>query len=70
MLGCMKKIKEIQLKNIKKEKGGTKKFTLFLSEAEDGPWIEILSDEFPEPETEGCSLSHTIDLEYLCSIYF
>ena len=61
----MKKIKEIQLKNIKKEKGGTKKFKLFVSDDEDGPWIEIFSDEFSEPESEGCASSHTIDLEYL-----
>ena len=63
-LGCMKNIKEIRLKNIKRKKGGTKKFTIFLSETNEGPWKEILNDEFPEPEAEGCAASHVIDLEY------
>ena len=59
----MKKVKEIRLKNIKKEKGGTNKFTIYLSDELDGSWKEVLTDEFSEQKTEGCTETHTIDLE-------
>ena len=59
----MKKVKEIILKNIKKEKGGTKKFTIFLNDDLDGSWKEVLTDEFNEQKSDGCTETHTIDLE-------
>ena len=64
-LGCMKKVKEIRLKNIKKEKGGTKTFTIYLSDSIEGPWRQILTDEFSEKTTNGCAASQTVDLEYV-----
>jgi hypothetical protein len=64
-LGCTKKIKGIQMKNIKKEQGGTKNFTVFLSESSDGPWIPVLTKDFPEQETFGCAPMQTFDLGYV-----
>ena len=61
----MKKVKEIRLKNIKKEKGGTKTFTIYLSDSIEGPWRKILTDKFSEKTTNGCAASQTIDLEYV-----
>ena len=54
-MGCVKKPKGFQMKNIKKEKGGTKRFTLFLSHFPEGPWEQILTDEFKEQDNFGCS---------------
>ena len=67
-LGCMKKVKGLQMKNIKKEHGGTKTFTIFLSEYQDGPWESILTTEFPEQETVGCAVIQNFDLEYVLFI--
>ena len=67
-LGCMKKVKEIRLKNIKKEKGGTKTFTIYLSDSIEGPWRQIWTDEFSEKTTYGCAARQTIDLEYVLFI--
>ena len=61
--GCMKNIKGLKLKNIKKEKGGTKNFTVFLSNSKDGPWKPVLSEQFPELEDYGCAPMKTFDLE-------
>ena len=51
------------MKNIKKEQGGTKKFTIFLSESGNGPWEQILTTDFPEQEFFGCALMHNFYLE-------
>ena len=51
------------MKNIKKEQGGTKNFTIFLSESPDGPWEPVLTTDFPEQETFGCALMQHFDLE-------
>ena len=61
-MGCRKKVKGLQMKNIKKKQGGTKKFTISLSDALDGPWNLVLTDEFPEQETYGCAPMQTFDL--------
>ena len=54
-LGCVKKPKGFQMKNIKKEIGGTKSFSIFLSHFSEGPWVPILKDEFKEEESSGCA---------------
>ena len=58
-MGCLKKIRGLQMKNINKKQGGTKQFTIFLSEFPDGPWESILSDKFPEETLEGCGSMQT-----------
>lgn len=62
-LGCTKKIKGLQMKNIKKEDGGTKNFTIFLSESAEGPWKPILTVDFPEQDAYGCAALETFDLK-------
>ena len=62
-LGCTKKVKELQMKNIKKEQGGTKKFVASISESPDGPWEPILTAELTQPEREGCAPMQTFVLE-------
>ena len=57
-MGCMKRVKGLQMKNIKRVYGGTKQFTVFLSEFHDGPWESILTDEFQEESPEGCGRMH------------
>ena len=60
-LGCSKKIKGLRMKNIKKEDGGTKDFTVYTSDSPEGPWKLILTDKFPEEETRGCASMKTFD---------
>ena len=62
-MGCTKKLKGLQMKNIKKEQGGTKNFTAFLSESADGPWEPVLTADFPEEDRIGCAVMHNFDLE-------
>lgn len=64
-LGCTKKLKGLQMKNIKREQGGTKNFTVFLSESPNGPWNPVLTVDFPEPETYGCAPMQTFDIQYV-----
>ena len=54
-MGCSKSLKGIHMKNIKKKQGGTKNFTIFVSDSPDGPWNLAFQDEFPEQETVGCA---------------
>ena len=61
-LGCVKSPKGLHLKNIDRAQGGTKGFTIFLSENIDGPWIETYKDEFPEQEVDGCQPVKPFDL--------
>lgn len=62
-LGCMKLVKGLKIKNVKKEIGGTKEFKVFLSDSHSGPWKEILSDTIPEQELLGCAPFTHYDLE-------
>ena len=62
-MGCSKKVKGLHMKNIKKEQGGTKNFTIFLSESAEGPWDPILTADFPEQEAFGCAQMQKFDLE-------
>ena len=63
-MGCLKKLKGLQMKNMKREHGGTKQFTIFLSESHDGPWDSVLTDELSEQVTDGCGLMQTFNLKY------
>ena len=60
-MGCNKKLKGLQMKNIKKDHGGTKTFTIYLSENIDGPWGKVFKNEFPPQETESCEPMKTFD---------
>ena len=53
-MGCVKTVKGLQMKNIKRNQGGTKIFTIFVSESIEGPWKEIFTDKFSEQTTDGC----------------
>ena len=59
----MKIIKGLKLKNLKKEVGGTREFTVFLSDSLNGPWAIVLTGELPEQETFGCAPMQAFDLE-------
>ena len=63
-MGCMKKVKGLHMKNIKKEQGGTKNFTIFVSKDMEGPWEAVLTTDFPEQESFGCALMQNFDLGY------
>ena len=61
-LGCSKKIKGLRMKNIEKEKGGTKSFSVLISdESPEGPWKSILYDTFVEEKNHGCATMQTFD---------
>ena len=60
-LGCTKKIKGLRMKNIKKEEGGTKDFTVYVSDSPEGPWNLILTDGFQEQDKQGCAHIETFD---------
>ena len=50
------------MKNIKKENGGTKGFSVSVSdESPEGPWKLILSDKFVEETNYGCASMQTFD---------
>ena len=51
-LGCNKHMHGLQLKNLNPVYGGTKQFTIFLSETPEGPWNNIFSSELPKEESE------------------
>ena len=61
-LGCTLKIKGLQMKNIKKEFGGTREFSVSTSESPEGPWTEVLSASFSQPESSACSPMETFDI--------
>ena len=63
-MGCLKKIKGLQMKNLKKEHGGTKRFTILLSEFQGGPWKSIWTDELTEQHLTGCGLIQSFNLAY------
>ena len=62
-IGCIKTVKSLNLKNLKKIQGGTKMFTIFLSISEEGPWDLITTAEFPEEETYGCGVMHAFEFK-------
>ena len=61
-MGCVKTVRGLQMKNIKRNQGGTKIFTIYVSESIEGPWKEIFTDKFPEQTTDGCGQMKTSDL--------
>ena len=62
-MGCRRKVKGLQIKNVMKEHGGTKQFTVFLSDSPQGPWDSVLITELTEQEHYGCDVMKTFDLE-------
>ena len=62
-MGCMKRPKGLQMKNIKKAEGGTKHFTILLSDSPSGPWKPVLKDKFSEHEGTGCEPMQSFDLK-------
>ena len=62
-MGCVTKVHGLQMKNIKMEQGGTNQFTIFQSTSSEGPWVSILQDILPSPESPGCGLLHTFNTE-------
>ena len=61
-MGCIKTPKGLHMKNIKRAKGGTKGFIIYVSESIDGPWVESYKDEFPEQDKDGCQSVKNFDL--------
>ena len=53
-MGCIKIPRVLQMKNIQRPHGGTKGFTIYVSERIEGPWKKAFEEEFPEEETGGC----------------
>ena len=64
-LGCIKTLKSIRLKNIKKSQGGTKMFTIFYSNSEEGPWEVFVTDELAEAETDECGFMQFFTSRYI-----
>ena len=62
-MGCTKKLKGIQMKNIKRKIGGTKGFIISVSEFSEGPWVTILEGAFKRQETFGCAKMKYFDFE-------
>ena len=62
-LGCKSTISMLRMRNIKKKHGGTKKFTIFISESLEGPWNPILKDQFSEHEDYGCPPLHSFEIK-------
>ena len=62
-LGCKSTISMLRMRNIKKKHGGTKKFTIFVSESLEGPWNPILTDQFSKQEDYGCPPLHTFEIK-------
>ena len=60
-IGCIRSMFSIYMKNLKKRNEGTKAFTLFLSEYEEGPWKNIFTGQFPRPEGDSCGPLHTFE---------
>ena len=54
-LGCLKRPKGFQMKNIRRDLGGTKDFIISLSDSPEGPWTSILANKFSEYEGSGCA---------------
>ena len=51
------------MKNIRTELGGTKEFIISLSHSQDGPWTDVLTDEFSKYEGNGCAPMQQFDLK-------
>ena len=52
-LGCPQKITSVQIKNLNKELGGTKSFSLYIGNHLSGPWNLVKSGELNQ--TEDCT---------------
>ena len=50
-LGCHKKITSFQLKNLNKDLGGTKTFSLYVAKTISGPWILIATEQLTQTDT-------------------
>ena len=61
-MGCMKRPKEIRMKNIKTDLGGTKDFIISLSDSVNGPWTSILTDKFSQYEGSGCAPMQSFEI--------
>ena len=62
-MGCTKQLKGLRMKNIKKENGGTKIFSIYLANSLECPWKFVLADEFQEHENFGCAPMQIFDLQ-------
>ena len=54
-IGCLSNIRKLYLKNVPKSFGGTKNFTLYVSNNIDGGWQYLLSEQLKQGIREGCS---------------
>ena len=63
-MGCNKRLKGLQIKNIRKSLGGTKSFSIYLSESQNGGWHLVLTDELAEEEEDSeCGTMQYFDLK-------
>ena len=63
-IGCVRNIFNINLKNLKRKEGGTKLFTLYVSEVSGGPWEKILIGKLPPPEKDSCGPMQSFKFRY------
>ena len=66
-LGCLQKVNIVQIKDLGKDMGGTKKFSIFVGEDSHGPWDLILASELNQTIESGCSGSkmHVFNIRYV-----
>ena len=53
-LGCSQKVQMVQVKNLERDLGGTKEFSIFLSEFSSGPWNFLLKGQLDQNVESGC----------------
>ena len=53
-IGCSQKVRNVQMKNLNRDLGGTKHFSIFLSDYSMGPWNLILRGELNQSSESGC----------------
>ena len=53
-LGCSQKVQIVQVKNLERDLGGTKEFSIFLSEFSSGPWNFLLKGQMDQNVESGC----------------
>ena len=63
-IGCVRSVFSMNIKNLKGKNGGTKAFTLFLSEYTKGPWKEIFTGQLPRQEGHSCGSINDFDFWY------
>ena len=64
-IGCVRKMLAISMKNLKRKLGGTKTFTLFLSDSVEGPWKSFFTDKLPQSKSDSCGPLHNIEFRYI-----